>query len=115
MTEVLLVFAVFGALGAVLLFLNALLGPRRFSPLKDTPFECGSPVLESEIKPYSVKFAVVAFLFLVFDIEIVFFFPWAVVFRELKGPGLAVMGVFVFVLAVGFAYAWKKGAFEWDL
>lgn len=114
MIEVLLVFAVFGALGAVLLFLNALFGPKRFSALKDTPFECGSPALEPEIKPFSVKFAVVAFLFLVFDIEIVFFFPWAVVFRELGGAGLAVMGVFVFVLAVGFAYAWKKGAFQWD-
>lgn len=114
MTDFLLVFAVFGTLGAALLFLNALLGPKRFNPVKDTPFECGSPALESGLKPYNVKFAVVAFLFLVFDIEIVFFFPWAVVFRELGGEGLAVMGVFVFVLAVGFIYAWKKGAFQWD-
>lgn len=114
MTEILLVFGIFGALGAVLLFLNAFLGPKRFHPVKDTPFECGSPELETGLKPYNVKFAVVAFLFLVFDIEIVFFFPWAVVFRELGGEGLAVMGVFIFVLAVGFVYAWKKGAFQWD-
>lgn len=114
MTEVLVVFVLFGALGAALLFMNSLLGPRRHSPVKDTPFECGSPPLEREIKPFPVKYYLVAFLFLVFDIEIVFFFPWAVVFRELGPAGLAVMGAFVFVLAVGFAYAWKKGAFQWD-
>ncbi len=114
MIELVLVFAVFGALGVALLFMNKLLGPRRFSPLKDTPFECGSPPLESEIKPFSIKFYVVAFLFLIFDIEIVFFFPWAVVFRELGASGLAVMGAFVLILAVGFIYAWKKGAFQWD-
>jgi NADH-quinone oxidoreductase subunit A len=114
MIELLLVFTVFGVLGVLLLFMNKLLGPRRTTPLKETPFECGSPALESGIKPFSIKFAVISFLFLIFDIEIVFLFPWALVFREISAEGLAVMGVFVLVLAVGFIYAWRKGAFQWD-
>jgi NADH-quinone oxidoreductase subunit A len=114
MIELLLVFLVFGILGVLLLSLNWLLGPKRRSPLKETPFECGSPALQSDIKPFSIKFAVIAFLFLIFDIEIAFFFPWAMVFREMPVDGLAAMGFFVLVLAVGFAYAWRKGAFQWE-
>ena len=114
MIELVLVFAVFGALGALLLFMNKLLGPRGTAPQKQTPFECGSPPLEADIKPFSIKFAVVAFLFLVFDVEIAFFFPWATVFRELSAEGLAAMGFFVLVLVVGFVYAWRQGAFRWE-
>ncbi|HEX9901592.1 MAG TPA: NADH-quinone oxidoreductase subunit A [Acidobacteriota bacterium] len=114
MIELLLVFLVFGILGVLLLSMNWLLGPKRSTPLKETPFECGSPPLETGIKPFSIKFAVIAFLFLIFDIEIIFFFPWALVFREMTSEGMAVMAVFVLVLAVGFVYAWRKGAFQWD-
>jgi len=114
MIELILVFAVFGILGGMLLFMNKLLGPRGTARLKNTPFECGSPALQSDIKPFSIKFAVIAFLFLIFDVEIAFFFPWAMVFREMSADGLAAMGFFVLVLVVGFVYAWRKGAFQWE-
>jgi len=108
------VFLIFGALGVVLLSMNALLGPKKSNPAKEQPFECGSPYLQADIRPVSIKFYLVAFLFLLFDIEVVFFFPWALVFKEMKGPALAVMLVYAGILAAGFLYAWKKGAFEWD-
>lgn len=114
MTELFIAFAVFGLLGVVLLFMNALLGPRRTNPAKEKPFECGSPYLQSGINPFPVKFYLVALLFLLFDIEVVFFFPWALVFRQMKTVALLVMLSYVLVLVVGFVYAWKKGAFEWD-
>lgn len=114
MVELILVFAVFGILGALLLFMNALLGPRRTNPTKEKPFECGSPYLQKDINPFPVKFYLVAFLFLLFDVEVVFFFPWALVFRDLGSLALPVMGAYLAVLVLGFVYAWKSGAFEWD-
>jgi NADH-quinone oxidoreductase subunit A len=114
MIELFFVFLIFGLLGVVLLSMNALLGPKRTNPNKEKPFECGSPYLQSEIKPFSIKFYLVAFLFLLFDIEVVFLFPWALIFKSMKESALLIMSGYVFVLAVGFVYAWKKGAFEWD-
>jgi len=114
MTELVLVFTVFGLLGAILLFMNALLGPKKTNPAKEKPFECGSPYLESGIKPFPIKFTVVAFIFLLFDVEVVFFFPWALIFQEMKRPALLIMLAYMAVLAAGFIYAWKKGAFKWD-
>jgi NADH-quinone oxidoreductase subunit A len=114
MTELFLVFLVFGLLGFVLLFMNKLLGPKRSNPIKETPFECGSPYLQEEINPVPIKFAVVAFIFLLFDIEVVFFFPWALIFKEMGLTALVVMFAYMFVLILGFVYAWKKGAFVWD-
>jgi NADH-quinone oxidoreductase subunit A len=112
--EIFLVFLVFGLLGVVLIFMNKLLGPSRSNPNKEKPFECGSPYLQKDINPYPIKFYIVAFIFLLFDIEVVFFFPWALIFREMKASALIVMIAYVFVLACGFIYAWKKGAFEWE-
>jgi len=112
--ELFFVFLIFGLLGVVLLSMNALLGPKRSNPNKDKPFECGSPYLQSEMKPFPIKFYLVAFLFLLFDVEVVFFFPWALIFKEMKGPALVIMLAYGGVLAAGFIYAWKKGAFEWD-
>jgi NADH-quinone oxidoreductase subunit A len=111
--DILIVFCLFGLLGLVMLFMNKLLGPRSTNPTKEQPFECGSPALETEIKPYSIKFYLVAFLFLLFDVEVVFFFPWALVFKEMRTRALIVMAVYVFVLLAGFIYAWRKGALEW--
>ncbi len=108
------VFAVFGLLGAVMLFMNALLGPRRTSEIKQTPFECGSPLLQKEAGPFPVKFSLVAILFLLLDVEAAFLFPWALIVRTAKGPGLWALGAYLAVLAAGLAYAWKKGAFVWD-
>lgn len=114
MVELFLVFVVFGALGVVLIFMNTILGPRRTNPAKEKPFECGSPYLQDEIKPFPIKFYLVAFIFLLFDIEVVFFFPWALVFKEMQPSALIVMAAYIFVIVVGFIYALKKGAFEWD-
>lgn len=112
--ELFFVFLIFGLLGVVLISMNALLGPKKTNPNKSKPFECGSPYLQDDIKPFSIKFYLVAFLFLLFDIEVVFFFPWALIFKEMKGPALMMMLAYGAVLAGGFVYAWKKGAFEWD-
>lgn len=114
MIEIFLVFLIFGFLGVVLLFMNSLLGPKKTNPAKESPFECGSPYLQKEIKPVAIKFYLVAFIFLLFDIEVAFFFPWALVFKELKVTALIVMFAYIFVIVVGFIYAWKKGAFKWD-
>lgn len=114
MVELVLVFVVFGALGFILLVLNKLLGPRHSNPVKESPFECGSPYLQEGINPFPIKFYLVAFLFLLFDIEVVFFFPWALVFREIGLTGLVVMLAYIFILALGFIYAWKKGALNWE-
>jgi len=114
MIEIFLVFLIFGLLGFVLILMNKFLGPRRSNPAKETPFECGSPYLQEEIKPFPIKFYLVAFVFLLFDIEVVFFFPWALIFKDMGLTALIVMFAYVFVLALGFIYAWKKGAFKWE-
>ena len=112
--ELFLVFLIFGLLGVVLLFMNKLLGPRKTNPTKESPFECGSPYLQEEINPVPIKFYLVAFIFLLFDIEVVFFFPWALIYKEMGTTALVVMFAYMFVIVLGFIYAWKKGAFEWD-
>lgn len=114
MIELFLVFLIFGLLGFVMLIMNWLLGPKQSNPTKEKPFECGSPYLQKDINPFPIKFYLVAFIFLLFDIEVVFFFPWALVFRQMKGNAFLVMVIYIFILVLGFIYAWKKGAFEWD-
>jgi len=114
MIEIFLVFLIFGLLGVMLLLMNKFLGPRRSNPTKESPFECGSPYLQEGINPFPIKFYLVAFLFLLFDIEVVFFFPWALIFKEMGLTALIVMFAYIFVLVLGFIYAWKKGAFEWE-
>lgn len=94
--------------------MNKFLGPRRSNPTKESPFECGSPYLQEGINPFPIKFYLVAFIFLLFDIEVVFFFPWALIFKEMGLTALIVMLAYIFVLVLGFIYAWKKGAFEWE-
>ena len=94
--------------------LSHLLSVRRPTPVKQSPYESGIDPLGDTRERFSVKFYIVAILFIVFDIETIFFLPWASVFRELGLFGLIEMFVFVLVLAAGLAYAWKKGALEWD-
>jgi NADH-quinone oxidoreductase subunit A len=108
-----LVFALAGILAAVLVGLATLLGPRRPSAVKSSPFECGSEPIGSAHDRFGVKFYLVALLFIVFDIEAVFIYPWAVLLRELGWTGYATMAVFAFTLLVGLAYVWKKGALDW--
>lgn len=102
-------------IAGLILFLNQILGPKKpVSAVKATPFECGLEPMSQPTGHFSVKFYLIAMLFILFDVEIVWFFPWAVVLRELGWIGIIEMFSFVFVLALGFAYAWKKGALEWE-
>jgi NADH-quinone oxidoreductase subunit A len=98
----------------LLLGLANTLGPRRPNPAKMAPFECGSVPVGSARDHFGVKFYVVALLFIVFDIEAVFLFPWAVLFTELGWAGYVEMSLFVATLLVGLAYVWKKGVIDWN-
>jgi NADH-quinone oxidoreductase subunit A len=82
--------------------------------VKAAAFECGSESSGTARERFGVKFYMVALLIIVFDVEAVFVYPWAVLFRELAWPGLITMCVFVFTLAMGLIYVWKKGALEWE-
>lgn len=94
--------------------LSAVLGPKKHSTIKMEPYECGVPQARQLGKSgMSAKFFIVALLFLVFDIEIVFLFPWAVVYRSLGLAGLVEMGIFIVILAAGLIYAVKRGALKW--
>ena len=101
------------AVAGGLIGISTLLGKRGKSPLKDTPYESGMAPVGSARERFSVKFYLVGMIFILFDIEAVFLFPWVVVFRELKLFGLAEMFVFVVLVLVGFFYVWKKGALDW--
>jgi len=100
-------------LASVLILASTVLGKRARSPLKDTPYESGMAPVGSARERFSVKFYLVGMIFILFDIEAVFLFPWVVVFRELKLFGLAEMFVFVVLVLVGFFYVYKKGVLDW--
>jgi NADH-quinone oxidoreductase subunit A len=98
----------------VTIFLSAIFGKRKTTPQKMIPYECGMDPIGAARRPFSVRFYIVAMLFILFDIEAVFLYPWAVIFRDLKVFGLVEMTVFIAILLVGFVYVWKKGALEWE-
>jgi len=110
--------AIFGVLvvgtGAAMLGLSRLAGPRRPSRAKAEPYECGVPLFSDARRQFSVKFYLVAILFVLFDIESLFLIPWAVSYRSLGFAAMLEMLFFVAVLVLGFAYAWKRGGLEWD-
>ena len=114
MIELFFVFLISGVLGVLLVFMNKILGPKKTNPVKEMPFECGSPYLQDRINPIPIKYYLVAFLFLLFDVEVVFFFPWALVFKKIGSTALIFMTAYIAILAMGFIYAWKKGAFQWE-
>ena len=104
-----------GGLGAVVSVMSAILGPKRPSAIKSTVFEAGSePSPGTARQRFAVKFYVVALLFIVFDVETVFLYPWAVNFKALGWFGYVEMLVFAFTLVIGLAYVWKKGALDWE-
>jgi NADH-quinone oxidoreductase subunit A len=115
---VLIFLAVAGVLAAVLLGLGAIfgrLGVRyRRDAAKLSAYECGFDAFEDNRGRFDVRYYLVAILFIVFDLEIAFLFPWAVSLGSTGRFGLAVMGIFLGILVVGFIYEWKKGALEWD-
>ena len=111
---VLIFLGVAGGFGLLLLALGWVLGPRRPDTEKVSPYECGFEAFEDSRTKFDVRYYLVAILFIIFDLEIAFLFPWAVSLDTIGGFGLLSMGVFLAVLVIGFIYEWKKGALEWD-
>jgi NADH-quinone oxidoreductase subunit A len=110
-----LLFILFGVtVGGVLLTVGSLLAPNRPDAQKLSPYECGFEAFEDARMKFDVRYYLVAILFILFDLEIAFLFPWAVVLPEIGFFGFAAMMVFLAVLVVGFVYEWKKGALEWE-
>jgi len=94
--------------------LGTLFGPRKQSAAKAMPYESGMIPIGEGTRRMPVRFYLIAVLFILFDIEVVFFLPWAIVFRQLGLFGLIEMFIFIVILLVGYVYAWKKGALEWE-
>jgi NADH-quinone oxidoreductase subunit A len=98
----------------VTIIASSFLGPKRSSKNKDKNFECGVESVGNARMPFSVKYFLVAILFVLFDVEVIFMYPWAVNFREMGFDGLIKMGIFMFLLVVGFFYVMKKKGLEWE-
>jgi NADH-quinone oxidoreductase subunit A len=109
-----LAFVVTGLLVAGLVFAASTLGTKKPSAVKSEPFECGEVPFALPLGRLSIKFYLTAILFILFDVELVFLYPWAVVFRNLGTTGLVEIVVFLGVLMAGFYYAWDNGALEWQ-
>jgi NADH-quinone oxidoreductase subunit A len=107
-------FAVGAIIVGVMVNINRLIGPRRPSAIKGEAFECGNPASGSAWGRFSVRFYLTAILFLVFDVEVVFLYPWAVELRRLGMFGFVEVLIFVAILGVGLIYAWRRGALDWD-
>ena len=111
---VLLFLIVVTGIGIVLLILGNLFGPKKPVAEKLAPYECGFEAFEDSRTKFDVRYYLIAIIFIIFDLEIAFVVPWAVVFDKLGIIGLAEMGMFVGLLVLGFVYVWKKGALEWE-
>ena len=111
---VLLFLAVSAVVGIGLIVAGNLLGPRRPQAEKSAPYECGFEAFEDARMRFDVRYYLIAILFIIFDLEIAFVFPWATVFGSLGLLGLVEMGIFLGMLVLGFVYVWKKGALEWE-
>jgi NADH-quinone oxidoreductase subunit A len=111
---ILVFLAIASVLGAALLSLGFILGPRRPDEAKNSPYECGFEAFDDSRMKFDVRYYLVAILFIIFDLELAFLFPWAVSLDAIGGFGLLAMAVFLLILVVGFIYEWKKGALEWD-
>jgi NADH-quinone oxidoreductase subunit A len=112
-TGVLVILVVGMVVAGAMLGIHLLLGPRRKFPEKQEPFECGESQIVSPRRRYAVKFYMVAILFVVFDVEAIFFYPWGAIFQDLGWFGFAAMFVFTIPLAIGLVYEWMKGGLEW--
>ena len=111
---ILLFIAVGLAVGVAPLVLGRLLGPHRPDPEKLSPYECGFEAFEDARMKFDVRYYLVAILFILFDLEIAFLFPWATVVNDIGLPGFLAMMLFLAILTVGFVYEWMKGALEWE-
>ena len=111
---ILVMFLVALFIAVFVIVLSGLLGPRRPSRRKLMPYESGMEPIGSAHHRFPVKFNLVAMIFILFDIEVIFFFPYALVYKRLGVFGLIEMGVFMLILLVGFIYIWKRGALQWE-
>jgi NADH-quinone oxidoreductase subunit A len=111
---ILIFLVIAAAIGVVLLGLGFLIGSGVKDDDKLSPYECGFEAFEDSRMKFDVRYYLVAILFIIFDLEIAFLFPWAVSLDAVGGFGLIAMGIFLAVLVVGFIYEWRKGALEWD-
>ena len=111
--SILMLLAVAIGFGAFTVFASNLLGPKRPTPEKSAPYECGVPPVGDARERQSVKFYLVAMIFLLFDIEVAFLYPWALAMRTLAWPGLIQIVVFFLILVVGYVYIWRKGVLNW--
>ena len=110
-----LLFIAFGiGLGLVMVGAGSFVSPNRPDPEKLSPYECGFEAFEDARMKFDVRYYLIAILFILFDLEIAFLFPWAVVLPEIGFFGFASMMVFLLILVIGFIYEWKKGALEWE-
>jgi len=110
-----LIFIVIGAIvGAAMIGLGFVLAPHRPNSEKNSPYECGFEAFEDSRMKFDVRYYLVAILFIIFDLEIAFLFPWAVVLDQIGMAGFWAMMIFLGILVVGFIYEWKKGALEWE-
>ena len=110
-----LVFIFIGvALGLVMLGAGALVSKSKPNPAKNSPYECGFDAFENSHIPFDVRFYLVAILFILFDLETAFFFPWALVLRKIGCFGFSAMMIFLGLLVIGFVYEWKRGSIEWE-
>src|SRR5512144_2185783 len=112
--SILIMIALGAGFALTSVILSSLLGPRHPTPEKEAPYECGMPPVGDARERHSVKFYLIAMIFLLFDIEVAFLYPWAMALRDLMWPGFAQIVLFVAILVVGYAYVWKKGALNWD-
>jgi NADH-quinone oxidoreductase subunit A len=110
-----LLFIIIGiGFGMVPIAAGKLLGESRPDPAKNSPYECGFEAFEDSRMKFDVRFYLVAILFIIFDLEIAFLFPWAVALNEIGMFGFVAMVIFLAILVIGFMYEWKKGALEWE-
>ncbi len=110
----LLMFLLAAGLSGALLVMSTLIGRHRRSREKDQPYECGIRPTGDAREPFSVQFYMVALLFILFDIEAIFLYPWALVYHDLKVFGFVEMVLYIIILLAGYIYLWKKGALDWD-
>ena len=110
---ILALFVFAASTSALFLVLKQALGPKKPNPAKAMPYECGKPPFEIPSGRHAVKFYLAGMLFVLFDVELIFLFPWAVLCRRLGLFGFVEMILFVAILSLGFGYAWRKGALEW--
>jgi NADH-quinone oxidoreductase subunit A len=111
---VLVFLALAGIMGGILVIAGRLLGVHRPDEQKNSQYECGFEAFEDARMKFDVRYYLIAIIFILFDLEVAFLFPWALVFKSLGMYGFIVMAIFLAILIAGFAYVWKKGALEWE-